>query len=89
MKIIEVKRWKTSDGKEHASKDDAKSHEAELTAIKDLTQLLETSIKTGRPESILKHLLVESEAVRNILKRHAVRKKNGGLPGRVAERTAA
>lgn len=62
-----VRRWKTSDGKEWLSKGTASRHEAGLTAYAELIALLAESVKTGRIEAVLRHLVVEAKAARAIL----------------------
>jgi hypothetical protein len=62
-----VRRWKTSDGKEHEDKGTAARHEAGLKAYAELVKLLGESVKTGRIEAVLRHLLVEAKAARAIL----------------------
>lgn len=62
-----VRRWRTSDGKEHDSKVKASRHEAGLKAYAELIALLSESVKTGRTEAVLRHLVVEAKAARAIL----------------------
>lgn len=62
-----VRRWKTSDGKEHDDKGTASRHEAGLKAYAELIALLAESVKTGRIEAVLRHLVVEAKAARAIL----------------------
>lgn len=68
MELVElVRRWRTSDGKEHDSKVKATRHEAGLKAYAELVNLLGASVKTGRIEAVLRHLVVEAKAARAIL----------------------
>jgi len=68
MKI--VSRYETADGATFEDKDEAKKHEAELEAITSLNALLNTSLQTGRPASILKHVLLESEEIVKIITKY-------------------
>lgn len=62
-----VTRWKTSDGNEHETREEAKTHEAMLEAIAKLRELLRTSVRTGRVDSVLREMLVEVPQVTAIL----------------------
>jgi dihydropteroate synthase len=66
MKTLQV--YETSDGKRFEDKTAAKRHETELEALELLRSILDTSIKTGRPESILRHVLLEAADVMEVLR---------------------
>jgi hypothetical protein len=71
--IRRVAKFETSDGKMFDIETEAVAHEAQYVAIKQLAELLTVSIKTGRVESVIKHVVVESEKVRDILAKYARR----------------
>lgn len=71
MKLVSV--YQTDDGKNFATKDEAKTHEAECAAIKELGNILSASLRTGRPESIVREIILESVAVMAALTRHRKR----------------
>lgn len=65
--ISRVTKFRTSDNQEFDNEAEAKNHETQIGALKDLSDLLRTSMNTGRMEAVLKHLLLEQDAVRKIL----------------------
>lgn len=82
MKI--VSKYETEDGKMFDTREAARGHEVDLETLNNLQKLLHTSIQTGRIDSVLRHLLVESSAIAAILSTH--RKK---LPKVKSEAQAA
>jgi hypothetical protein len=81
MKLVQL--FQTEDGKTFSNRDEAKAHEANLQGIKELSILLAGTVKTGRVEAVLQHLLMESTEVSAILNRH--RKRLPKLPKVVAK----
>jgi len=45
----------------------AKAHEKELATLKKLAALLENSIRTGRIDAVLRHIVAEHQEVRILL----------------------
>ena len=66
-KIVKV-CFVTSDKQEHSTKEAAKEHEAKLSALKSLADILNSSICTGRIDAVLRHLLLENERVGAVLR---------------------
>lgn len=54
--------YESRDGKTFADESEARIHEHKLDALEQLTALLCISIKTGRPESVLREMLEEDTA---------------------------
>ena len=73
MSIKRVSHFQCTDGKLFDREHDAKVHENKVTAIKELTELLEASIKTGRPDAVVRHIVEEATAIRDILLRYSKR----------------
>ena len=65
MQIVQV--FKTDDGQTFATRADARRHEIEVESLANLFAILKTSINTGRPESVIRHLLLENSAVSAVL----------------------
>jgi hypothetical protein len=70
MKVVSV--YQTVDGKQFASKDDARRHEVEHETLEKLRKLLDASINSaycrqGNIDNVLRLILMESAEVRNIL----------------------
>lgn len=82
MKIVSM--FETADGKQFSSRDEARKHEVEIETMKKLSVLLESSIRTGRPDSVLRHMMLESLEIMAILGSH--RKK---MPREAAKQKAA
>lgn len=68
--IKRVAKYQTSDGKLLDSEVEAREHENGLTALKELNNLLRSSITTGRADAVIRHLLLEEVSVREILYRY-------------------
>ncbi len=71
--MISVKKFQTKDGKIFDCAAEAKQHEAILDSTAKLTDILKVSLATGRPESIVRQILMEYGAVGAVLKCHAKR----------------
>ena len=69
--MLQVVKFETRDGKIFDCKAEAQGHEAVLDSLTKFAELLKTSIQTGRPEAIIRHLISEHAAVISILKCHA------------------
>jgi hypothetical protein len=65
--ISRVTKFRTSDNQEFNTEAEAKKHELDAKTINELSKLLEGSIRTGRMEAVLKEILLEQSAVRNLL----------------------
>jgi len=65
--IKRIAKYQTGDGKEFNTEVEARQHEIEQDAYKELNVLLRSSLGTGRPDSVLRHILAEQQAVRAIL----------------------
>lgn len=57
----------TSDNKQFDDKDKAQEYQVLLDTVQELAQLLAVSVKTNRPESILKEMIEEAQGVKDIL----------------------
>ena len=68
-----VNRWICDDGRTFDKEDDAKSYEVECETVKELALILDGSLETGRSTAILRHIVLEGEAIRKVLARHAKR----------------
>ena len=84
MSFKKVVMFVTSDGKQHTDEDSAKVHEILLDAKTDLSEILQESFRTGRPDSILNQIIMECDAIRDILAR-----MNRRLPRKKKEELAA
>lgn len=84
MSFKKVVMFVTSDGKQHTDEDSAKVHEILLDAKTDLSEILQESFRTGRPDSILNQIIMECDAIRDILAR-----MNRRLPRKKKEEIAA
>ena len=84
MCFKKVVMFVTSDGKQHTDEDSAKVHEILLDAKTDLSEILQESFRTGRPDSILNQIIMECDAIRDILAR-----MNRRLPRKKKEELAA
>ena len=51
----------------------AKQHENEVVAARELLATLKISLNTGRPESVIRQLLMDEENIRAILLRYRKR----------------
>lgn len=71
MRLVRV--YETDDGKQFDSRKDATIHELQISAQKKLSDLLKVSLKTGRPESVIKEMVEEAPAVRDILLQMMIR----------------
>lgn len=69
MSFKKVVMFVTSDGKQHTDEDSAKAHEILLDAKTDLAKILQESFQTGRPDSILSQIVMECDAIRDVLAR--------------------
>ena len=65
--IKRVVLFQTEDGKNHATEQEAKTHDLQNEALSLLQVLLRPAINTGRTDAILKLLVAEEVAVREIL----------------------
>jgi len=65
--ISRVIKFRTSDNQEFLTEAEAKAHETQTETLKELGDLLRTSMNTGRMEGVLRHILVEHEQMRKIL----------------------
>lgn len=84
MSFKKVVMFVTSDGKQHTDEDSAKAHEILLDAKTDLAKILQESFQTGRPDSILSQIVMECDAIRDVLAR-----MNRRLPRKKKEELAA
>lgn len=72
---MEIKSfYVTVDGKQFTNKEEAKYHELTIDTLDSLRDLLSASInsyfvKQGNCDNVLKHILLESDEVLNILKK--------------------
>ena len=62
-----VTKWMTDDGKLFDDESLARQHENMESTFLKLMTLLAVSTRTGRPESVLREILVESSKVSDIL----------------------
>jgi hypothetical protein len=73
MTIQKITSFQTSDGKMWDNKDEAKAHENHLNASAELRRLLDTAMRSGRPEAVISELLdfapIATAILRNFLKR--------------------
>ena len=74
MKVVSV--YQCVDGKQFTCRDAARRHEAECEAVAKLKELLASSIaseltRRGNVDNVLRHILLESAAARNILASYA------------------
>jgi len=67
--IQRISKIKASDGKLFDSDDElaARQYDNEIVTLAELKELLRTSVATGRVESVLKHIVLEQQAIRAIL----------------------
>jgi hypothetical protein len=65
--------YETADGRTFNDRNEAKAHEVELDCLDRLGKLLDTSLKTGRRDSILKHMLMEAPEVAALLREYSKR----------------
>lgn len=65
MRIVRV--YETQDGKQFDCRKEATIHELKLDAEKKLAEVLKISMKTCRPEAVVKEMIEEASAVREIL----------------------
>jgi len=65
MRIVQV--YETDDGKTFGNRTLARQHEVTVEALNKLVELLASSVRTGRPDAILRQLLVEAPEVSTIL----------------------
>ncbi len=71
-----VSMFQTADGKTFSNRDEARRHEAEYEAMEKLKKLLASSINSelvrrGNIDNVLRHIILESAEMRNILSTHA------------------
>lgn len=59
--------YKTEDGKTFESMKEAFAHERDVKAEQSIREILNDAIRTGRVESVIKQMLVENVALRNVL----------------------
>jgi hypothetical protein len=74
MKVVSV--YQTADGKQFNDREVARRHEAECEALEKLRITLTSSINSelvrrGNIDNVLRHILLESADVRNILASYA------------------
>lgn len=74
MTIKAIRVYQTSDGKNFNNQKEAKEHENVLESMEQLRYILRTSLSTGRSESVLKQILLEQTAIREVLVRYNKRK---------------
>ena len=67
MTIKKMSMYQTSDGKQYTDRNQAKQHEAELTALSELRHALRESIATTRAAAVIEQMIGEEEMVRAIL----------------------
>jgi len=65
MKIVQM--FKTADGKTFDDRNKARQHEVDLEANEKLWNLLKVSFNTGRPEAVMRHILMENAEMSAIL----------------------
>lgn len=65
MKVVQV--FQTEDGKNFNDRTEARRHEVTIEAFNALKALLASSMATGRPEAVLKQMLIVSGEVQPIL----------------------
>jgi len=73
MAIKQVIKYQTSDGNFFDEKELAVIHENELHTLAELGRILVASIRTGRVDSVLREILMESQMVQAILKGYTKR----------------
>jgi hypothetical protein len=71
--ICRVTKFRTSDNQEFDTEAEAKAHETQNDALKELGDLLRTTMNTGRMDAVLRHILVDNDAVRKILSKYQKR----------------
>ncbi len=69
--MIKVSKFQTSDGKIFDTSEEAKQHESIQVAVTRLTDVLKASLATGRPESIVRQIIMEHIQIGSILKTHS------------------
>ena len=62
-----VTRFVTADGSEFDSQDKAKMHELELATLEELKSICQSGYKTGDVQRMLRHILLENVAIRQVL----------------------
>lgn len=62
-----IQMFKTADGKTFDDRNVARRHEITLEALEKFQHILKESIATGRPDSILRQILMEESAVSGVL----------------------
>lgn len=70
--LEQVSKFKTADGKEFTSREEARQHQIEMAALQALRGLLKASIessltRSGNVDNVLKNILMEGQEIRNIL----------------------
>lgn len=62
-----VIQYQASDNSLHNSEIACKQHEAKIAAVAALQKILQPTLSTMRPEAVLKHIVEEQAAIREIL----------------------
>lgn len=65
MRLVKV--YQTEDGKTFDNRSEAVLHEAKTQIEKRLMEVLKISVRTGRPECVVKEIIEEAAAVKAIL----------------------
>jgi hypothetical protein len=70
--LEQVSKFKTADGKEFTSREEARQHQVEQAALQALRDLLKASIsssqvRSGNVDNVLRQMLMEGQEIRNIL----------------------
>jgi len=72
MKLVKV--YQTQDGKTFDSRSEAILHETKAQIENRLMEVLRISMKTGRPEAVIKEIIEEAAAVKIILQKIKIHK---------------
>ena len=83
MAIKMIQKYQTSDGKFHDDKEIAILHENEVQSLAELGRILSVSVRTGRPESILRQILMEAPMVNAILRGYIKRLPKSEITPRI------
>jgi hypothetical protein len=62
-----VIKYVAFDGTEFTTPDAVKKYEAEWQAINRLKEILEVSIRSGRADALIRHVVLEAESVQDAL----------------------
>lgn len=67
VKVVQL--YRTDDNHTFSTREEATAHEVKTEALCALKNILAVSMKSGRPEAMLQELLLENQAVSDVLTR--------------------